>query len=167
MATAERWRTVKTETITGSLPQSTTTALAYATEPTQQDRIGPPIPFVSQPSAAQAKPAPAPAPKKQAGYALLSDEQIENVRERMKLTPSQQAHWPAVEAALKKIAKRLRRTNPNGIESASLTIDPDSPEVQDLKSAAFPLLFSLSEDQKREVRTFARLIGLNAVASAI
>jgi hypothetical protein len=30
-----------------------------------------------------------------------------------------------------------------------------------------PLLFTLNEDQKREVRTLARVIGLDAVASAI
>jgi len=30
-----------------------------------------------------------------------------------------------------------------------------------------PLLFSLREDQKREVRSLARIIGLEAVASAI
>ena len=46
-------------------------------------------------------------------------------------------------------------------------IDPDSAEVQQLKSAAMPLLFQLREDQKREVRTLARLIGLEKVASLI
>jgi len=40
-------------------------------------------------------------------------------------------------------------------------------EVQQLKSAAMPLLFQLREDQKREVRTLARLIGLEQVASQI
>eukprot|EP01035_Chromulina_nebulosa_P049479 gene49479-biopygen34689 len=39
-------------------------------------------------------------------------------------------------------------------------IDPDSEEVQQLKSAAMPLLFQLREDQKREVRALARIIGL-------
>ena len=45
--------------------------------------------------------------------------------------------------------------------------DPDADEVQQLKSAAMPLLFQLREDQKREVRTLARLIGLEKVASQI
>ena len=46
-------------------------------------------------------------------------------------------------------------------------IDPDAEEVQQLKSAAMPLLFQLREDQKREVRTLARIIGLEKVASMI
>ena len=37
--------------------------------------------------------------------------------------------------------------------------------VQRLKSAAFPLLMSLSEDQKQEVRTMVRLMGLENLAS--
>ena len=83
----------------------------------------------------------------------------------MKLTPSQQAYWPGIETALRKIAKQLQKTP--GVANPAASIDPDSPEVQNLKSAAMPLLFTLSEDQKREVRTLARVIGLTAVASAI
>ncbi len=40
-------------------------------------------------------------------------------------------------------------------------------EVQQLKSAAMPLLFQLREDQKDEVRRLARVIGLEKVAAAI
>ena len=58
----------------------------------------------------------------------------------------------------------LDMTNPNANASA---IDPDSEEVQQLKSAAMPLLFQLREDQKEEVRKLARIIGLEKVASAI
>jgi hypothetical protein len=39
--------------------------------------------------------------------------------------------------------------------------------VQQLKSAAMPLLFQLRDDQKEEVRKLARVIGLDKVASAI
>jgi ABC-type transporter Mla MlaB component len=48
-----------------------------------------------------------------------------------------------------------------------MPIDPDSAEVQQLKSAAMPLLFQLREDQKNEVRSLARLIGLEKVAAQI
>lgn len=44
---------------------------------------------------------------------------------------------------------------------------PNSAEVQQLKSAAMPLLFQLREDQKSEVRTLAHLIGLEKVAAQI
>jgi ABC-type transporter Mla MlaB component len=46
-------------------------------------------------------------------------------------------------------------------------IDPDAAEVQQLKSAAMPLLFQLREDQKSEVRSLARIIGLDKVAAMI
>jgi hypothetical protein len=107
--------------------------------------------------------------KRQSTYAILSDEQIASIKDRMKLTPYQAQHWPAIEVALRKIAAKLNRNN-NGKGATEITaasIDPDSQEVQDLKNAAFPLLFTLSEDQKREVRTLARVIGLDSVAAAI
>ena len=44
-------------------------------------------------------------------------------------------------------------------------IDPDSVPVQRLKSAAFPLIMSLSDEQKQEVRTMVRLMGLENLAS--
>ena len=46
-------------------------------------------------------------------------------------------------------------------------IDPEWSEVQQLKSVAMPLLFQLREDQKREVRSLAHIIGPGAVASLI
>ena len=46
-------------------------------------------------------------------------------------------------------------------------IDINSPEVQRLTWAAMPLLMQLREDQKHEVRKFARTIGLDQVASQI
>jgi hypothetical protein len=51
--------------------------------------------------------------------------------------------------------------------AASPPIDPEWSEVQQLKSVAMPLLFQLREDQKREVRSLAHIIGLGSVASLI
>jgi ABC-type transporter Mla MlaB component len=65
------------------------------------------------------------------------------------------------------VARRIqaaRLSNPN---VGNVPIDPDSQEVQQLKSAAMPLLFQLREDQKDEVRRLARVIGLDKVAAAI
>ena len=72
-----------------------------------------------------------------------------------------------METALRAVAHRIeanRRAHPH---AGNMPIDPDSPEVQELKSAAMPLLFGLREDQKREVRSLARLIGLEKVAEMI
>ena len=59
---------------------------------------------------------------------------------------------------------RAGRPIPN---AAGMPIDPEAEEVQQLKSAAMPLLFQLREDQKSEVRSLARIIGLEKVASMI
>jgi hypothetical protein len=105
-------------------------------------------------------------PPVQKSYSLLSDAQIAGIKDRLKLSESQEYYWPAVETALRAVARRIhatRQTDPN----APPVIDPEAAEVQQLKSAAMPLLFQLREDQKREVRTLARLIGLEKVAAAI
>ncbi|MDB5584683.1 MAG: hypothetical protein JWR80_9859 [Bradyrhizobium sp.] len=105
-----------------------------------------------------------PQPPVQKPYALLSDAQIAGIKERLQLSSSQESYWPAVETALRGIARKIhasRKSDPSAL------IDPDAEEVQQLKSAAMPLLFQLREDQKREVRTLARIIGLERVASMI
>jgi hypothetical protein len=117
------------------------------------------------PSQQPAKPKLA-APSGQKNYSLLSDAQIAAIKGRLNLTAAQQQSWPAVEEALRNVARKIhaaRLANPGG----GAPLDPASVEVQQLKSAAMPLLFQLREDQKREVRSLARLIGLSAVASAI
>jgi hypothetical protein len=116
---------------------------------------------------------PAPKPKLvskppvQKSYALLSDAQIAGIKERLKLSSSQESYWPAVESALRAVARKIRATRQVDPNATGTPIDPDAEEVQQLKSAAMPLLFQLREDQKREVRTLARLIGLEKVAAQI
>jgi hypothetical protein len=122
-----------------------------------------------------ADPAPPPAPPKpklaakpmQKSYTLLSDAQIAGIKERLKLSPSQESYWPAVETALRAVARRIHAARQSDPANSNLPIDPEAEEVQQLKSAAMPLLFQLREDQKREVRSLARLIGLEKVAAAI
>jgi hypothetical protein len=103
----------------------------------------------------------------QKDYTLLSDAQIAAIKGRLNLTASQQQSWPAVEDALRAVAKKIHETKQANPRAGSPPIDPASNEVQQLKSAAMPLLFSLREDQKREVRSLARIIGLEQVASQI
>ncbi|SHL04530.1 hypothetical protein SAMN05444159_4853 [Bradyrhizobium lablabi] len=121
-----------------------------------------------------APPAPTPKPKlvakpaPQKSYALLSDVQIAGIKERLKLSAAQESYWPAVETALRAVARKIHATRQGDPKAAGVPpIDPDAEEVQQLKSAAMPLLFQLREDQKQEVRTLARLIGLEKVAAAI
>jgi hypothetical protein len=113
------------------------------------------------------KPKLAAKPPVQKSYALLSDAQIAGIKERLKLSSDQESYWPAVESALRAVARKIHATRQADPNATGAPIDPDAAEVQQLKSAAMPLLFQLREDQKREVRTLARLIGLEKVASQI
>jgi hypothetical protein len=122
----------------------------------------------AEPKESKVEPKAAAKPQPEKSYALLSDGQIAGIKERLKLSPSQESYWPAVETALRAVARKIhsaRKGNQNA--PAASQIDPDSDEVQQLKSAAMPLLFQLREDQKEEVRKLARIIGLDQVAAAI
>jgi hypothetical protein len=145
-------------------PRSEALRQAFASEGT----VGSIAPDISAPVAIPAqKPKLAAKPPVQKTYALLSDAQIAAIKGRLNLSAGQESYWPAVEDALRRVAKKIhdqRQAKPN---ASGPPIDPDSEEVQQLKSAAMPLLFQLREDQKREVRSLARIIGLEAVAAAI
>lgn len=129
-------------------------------------------PKISEPAAAPVAPAPpkpkaAAKPAPQKSYTLLSDAQIASIKERLRLSSSQEYYWPPVETALRAVARKIHSKRQGDAASGSMPIDPDSEEVQQLKSAAMPLLFQLREDQKNEVRSLARLIGLEKVAAMI
>jgi hypothetical protein len=124
-------------------------------------------PILIPPSVAPQKPKLVAKPPPQKSYTLLSDAQIAGIKERMKLTPAQEAYWPNVETALRTIAQQLhakRQLNGSGSNPA---IEFGTAELAQLRTAAAPLLSQLREDQKREVRALARIIGLEAVASRI
>ncbi len=135
-------------------------AVAALSQVNPNPSAAPPAP-PAKPKAAAAKPQP------QKSYALLSDGQIAGIKERLKLSSSQEYYWPAVENALRAVARKLQAQKLSNPNAGPSQIDPDSEEVQQLKSAAMPLLFQLREDQKDEVRKLARIIGLEKVAAAI
>jgi hypothetical protein len=122
-------------------------------------------PVAALPPPAKPKVAAKPAPQK--SYALLSDAQIAGIKERLRLTSDQESYWPGIENALRGIARKIHAARQRDPNATAAQLDPDSPEVSQLKSAAMPLLFQLREDQKDEVRKLARIIGLEKVASAI
>jgi hypothetical protein len=127
------------------------------------------VPKIAAPAALPAAPKPklAAKPPLQKSYALLSDVQIAGIKERLNLSSDQESYWPAVESALRAVARKIHATRKADPNATGTPIDPDAEEVQQLKSAAMPLLFQLREDQKQEVRTLARIIGLERVASMI
>src|SRR5437588_12462 len=92
--------------------------------------------------------------------AVFNDAQIASVKQRLNLTPSQERMWPPVEAALRELAYKKPAAG-----AARPTLDPNSPEVARLKSAAMPLVMSFSFEQQRELRTLAHLIGLGSMVA--
>jgi hypothetical protein len=124
----------------------------------------PPV-AVSAPQPAKPKVAGKPAPQK--SYALLSDAQIAGIKDRLRLSSSQEYYWPSVETALRNVARKINAERLSNPHAGAAQLDPDCEEVQQLKSAAMPLLFQLRDDQKDEVRKLARIIGLEKVAAAI
>ena len=141
---------------------------AFASSDTPFSPLPPKIaaPMTAIPLPAE-KPKAAAKPAVQKSYALLSDIQIAGIKERLKLSPAQEQHWPGVESALRAIARKIHATRQANPAATSAPIDPEWEEVQQLKSVAMPLLFQLREDQKREVRSLAHIIGLGSVASLI
>jgi len=99
---------------------------------------------------------------------VLNDAQIASIKQRLHLTPDQEEMWPAVEAALRNLAY-TRSREARGKAAATATqiaqADPNSAEVQDLKSAAIPLIMSFNSEQRDEVRNLAHVMGLDQLAS--
>jgi hypothetical protein len=96
---------------------------------------------------------------------VVNDAMIASIRRRLKLTAEQEKLWPPVEAALRKIVYTRAAMNPQHGQPPTAYIDPTSPAVQELKSAALPLLTRLNEEQKHEVKMLAFVMGLEAVAA--
>jgi hypothetical protein len=152
---------------TGAIPNEPVLQAFAASFPTEIAGLKFAEPAEPPAPAAPPKPKVAAKPPVQKPYALLSDAQIASIKERLKLSSSQESYWPAVENALRAVARKIHATRQADPSGAGAIIDPEAAEVQQLKSAAMPLLFQLREDQKREVRMLARLIGLEKVAAAI
>jgi hypothetical protein len=80
----------------------------------------------------------------------VSESQIGHLKAVLNLTPEQEAHWPAVEAALRQA------------RSSSF----DATGLRRLLAAARPLLKTLDEKQKRTAMRLAQSLGLSHVAAA-
>jgi hypothetical protein len=115
---------------------------------------------------------PAPRARKDSGE-LFNDAQLASIKSRLKLSEYQEQYWPPVETALRAIGQRVAQggaPKTSAMSYASETrlahIDPESSEVLQLKSAAFPLIMSMNDDQKQQVRMLAHVMGLERVASS-
>jgi hypothetical protein len=93
--------------------------------------------------------------------AVLNDAQISSIKRRLNLTPEQERMWPSVEAALRNLSYAKAQHGGRDAAQAVASIDPNSADVQNLKSAAMPLVMSFSGDQMRELQSISRVAGLD------
>jgi len=145
-----------------SLPRGDSLRQSYAA-------VDPAAP-VAQSPLAQPAPLPKPRPRalllrRQTSYTLLSDMQIDAIRARLKLNAEQERAWPAVEEALRALATRLHDMKQAGVSPTDLQTDSD--EFAKLKAATTPFIATLTNDQKRELRMLAHLIGLGPVVAKL
>jgi hypothetical protein len=167
-----------------SAPMSPPRVAPVAAAPQPERKVAALVPAAKSETKPEAKPEPtkvaatrslapekhaAPKAKKDSGT-LFNDAQLASIKTRLHLSEYQEQYWPPVAAALRDIGWRASHDvvrssyAPSGSKLAD--IDPDSPEVDRLKSAAFPLIMSMNEDQKREVRMLAQVMGLERVAAS-
>ena len=95
---------------------------------------------------------------------VLNDSQISSIKRRLNLTPEQERYWPAVEAELRKM-EYSKKSASGGSRMAS--IDMSKVNVEGLKNAGFPLVMSFSDDQRRELKSLAHLLGLESVMAGL
>jgi hypothetical protein len=103
-------------------------------------------------------------PAKPRSNLVLNDSQIAGIKKRLNLTPEQERYWPAVAAELRKMEYSKKSTQ-GGNRMAS--IDMSKVNVEGLKSAGFPLVMSFSDDQRRELKSLAHLLGLEDVMAGL
>ncbi len=119
-------------------------------------------------ASASTKPVVAAAPKPaRKSNAVLNESQLASIKKRLNLTPDQERYWPAVEAELRKMEYTKTADNKSTQGTRMASIDTSKMDVQGLKSAGFPLVMSFSDDQRRELKSLAHLLGLESVMSGI
>jgi hypothetical protein len=149
-------------------PPGSDAGSAAAAEPTQPNGPAPPPQAVRENGTqASSKPilqTPHPATP---SSTVLNSAQIASIKDRLKLSSYQDQLWPPVESALRDIGwrKDAKGKIVAKADAHGPAIDPGSAQVQRLKSAAVPLIMSFNEDQKQEVRTLLRLMGLESLAT--
>ena len=95
---------------------------------------------------------------------------IGRIRSVLRLTAEQERYWPAVEAALRDIARKQAHPEPTGlvrrISNRVVSIVLNSTAIERLAIAVRPLIASLSDDQKRAASGLAQEMGLGSVVAA-
>lgn len=97
--------------------------------------------------------------------AKIADVNIGHIKGQLKLTAAQQPLWARVEEVLRSIAREQAQDESVGflrrVGRGAVSIAFDGTVTQRIKSAAIPLLASLSQEQKATVRRLAERMGIS------
>jgi LAS superfamily LD-carboxypeptidase LdcB len=97
---------------------------------------------------------------------VLNDAQIAALKQRLRLSPSQEPFWPEIELALRDVVKQIYEANRKA-HGATVPVDTTTAEVERLKSAAMPLLMQMRADQKAEIIALAHIIGMEKLVAML
>jgi hypothetical protein len=126
------------------------------------------------PAAAQDAPEMTP-PQAQAQAAprlLINDGTIARLKHALRLTAAQEPYWPAVEAALRDLARHEAQADPEGggvmrrLTRRATRVALNAAHLRQVMTAAMPLIQTLGEEQKRDALALARTMGLGSLALA-
>jgi len=99
--------------------------------------------------------------------AVLNEAQIASIKKRLNLTRDQERYWPAVEAELRKMEYKRDAKGKSAQNTRMAQVDMSRVDVEGLKSAGFPLVMSFNDDQRRELKSLAHLLGLESVMAGL
>ncbi|GJD47755.1 hypothetical protein OPKNFCMD_0465 [Methylobacterium crusticola] len=128
-----------------------------ARERPAQDRLAYLPAARTPPAAAPLRPA-----EPQSQSQVLTPTEIRRIKLSLRLTPEQALHWPPVEAALSQAAAQQMALVRSGQDASGAFNSSTSMRIY---WAAQPLLSTLREDQKAQIRARARTMGFGTVAS--
>jgi hypothetical protein len=93
---------------------------------------------------------------------------IPQIKAALRITPSQEQYWAAVEAVLNDIARSHEAQQAQApTRGRRVVIVLDSAAVNRLAQAARPLVAVLTEEQKQSARELARKMGLSHILAAL
>lgn len=104
------------------------------------------------------------------GSATVASIDVVRIRTALNLSSDQQRHWPAVEAALRGIARDQAAAGEGAfarLKRKVVAITVDSSALMRLAQAAAPLIDTLSDGQRQTARNLAREMGLGQIVAAL
>jgi hypothetical protein len=101
-----------------------------------------------------------------------ANSQIAQVKSMLRLTPAQERYWPAVEAALRNLARQAAREDDGDsmvqrVKARARSLTSNAAAIQRVVAAARPLIRVLDEQQKQTARSLVNSYGGTHLASAL